>query len=132
VAGLRASAAEAGAAIAAAKTAGRRDTALSFDAVGLRRMLVEWYASDTARRAVDSILAPLDSLGPKRSETAIKTLQAYLDNQGSFSKTAKALHLHRNAVAYRLKRILEVLDVDLENPDERLILQLACRTRALV
>jgi sugar diacid utilization regulator len=132
VAGLRASAAEAGAAIAAAKTAGRRNTALSFDAVGLRRMLVEWYASDTARRAVESILSPLDSLGPKRGETAIKTLQAYLDNQGSLTKTAQALHLHRNAVAYRLKRILDVLDVDLEDPDERLILQLACRTRALV
>lgn len=132
VAGLRASAAEAGAAVAAAKTAGRKNVALSFDAVGLRRMLVEWYASETARRAVESILAPLDSLGPRRSETAIETLQAYLDNQGSLSKTAQALHLHRNAVSYRLKRILEVLDVDLDNPDERLILQLACRTRALV
>lgn len=129
--GLRASAAEARAAVAAARTSGRENVAVSFDAVGIRRMLLEWYASETARRAVESILAPLETLGPKRRAVAIRTLQAYLDNQGSLSRTAAALHLHRNAVAYRLKRIMEVLDVDLDDPDARLVLQLACRARAL-
>jgi DNA-binding PucR family transcriptional regulator len=46
-------------------------------------------------------------------------------------KTAERLHLHRNAVTNRLRSITELLDVDLEDPDQRLALQLACRARLL-
>jgi len=129
--GLRTSAAEAQAAVAAARAARRCNAPVSFDEVGLRRTLLEWLASDTARDAVDSILRPLDRLDPKRSRTAIQTLQAYLDNQGSLARTAEQLHLHRNAVAYRIRRIFETLEVDRDDPDARLLLSLACRARAL-
>ena len=56
-------------------------------------MLMEWYSSDTARAAVRDQLAPLEKLGPGRAETAIQTLAAYLDEQGSIVKTAQRLHL---------------------------------------
>jgi DNA-binding PucR family transcriptional regulator len=94
-------------------------------------MLIEWYSLDTAREAVRTLLAPLDQMGRKKSEVAIRTLAAYLDNQGSLSRAAKALHLHRNSVAYRIERIFELLEIDPEDPDERLLLQLACRARSL-
>ncbi|HEX7297547.1 MAG TPA: helix-turn-helix domain-containing protein [Solirubrobacteraceae bacterium] len=129
--GLLASAAEARAALAAARTTSRPNTAVEFDTVGLRRMLIEWYSVGTAREAVATLLAPLDKLGRRRSEVAIRTLGAYLDNHCSLSQTAKALHLHRNSVTYRLERIFKVLDVDPDDPDERLLLQLACRARSL-
>ena len=64
-------------------------------------------------------------------ETAIRTLAVYLDEQGSIIKTAQKLHLHRNAVANRLRNITELLDIDLDDPDQRLVLQLACRARLL-
>ncbi len=67
-------------------------------------------------------LAPLEELGPARGKTAIKTLAAYLDQQGSIYRTAEVLHLHRNAVTYRLRRITELLGVDLDDPDQRLAL----------
>jgi DNA-binding PucR family transcriptional regulator len=37
--------------------------------------------------------------------------------------------LHRNAVSYRINQVFSLLDVDPENPDDRLLLQLACRAR---
>jgi DNA-binding PucR family transcriptional regulator len=73
----------------------------------------------------------LERLGPARGETAIRTLAAYLDEQGSIVRTASVLHLHRNAVTYRLRRIIDLLGVDLDDPDQRLALQLACRARLL-
>jgi DNA-binding PucR family transcriptional regulator len=129
--GLRASAAEARGALLAARVAGRPSGVAAHDAVGVRRMLMEWYASDTARASVRDQLAPLEKLGPARAETAIQTLAVCLDQQGSIVKTAQKLHLHRNAVANRLRGITELLEIDLDDPDQRLALQLACRARLL-
>jgi sugar diacid utilization regulator len=129
--GLRASAAEARGALLAARAALKPAGVAAHDAVGVRRMLMEWYASDTARASVRDQLAPLERLGPARAETAIRTLAAYLDEQGSIVRTAQKLHLHRNAVANRLRGITELLELDLDDPDQRLALQLACRARLL-
>jgi sugar diacid utilization regulator len=129
--GLRASAAEARGALLAARAALKPAGVAAHDAVGVRRMLMEWYASDTARASVRDQLAPLEKLGPARAETAIRTLAAYLDEQGSIVRTAHKLHLHRNAVANRLRGITELLEMDLDDPDQRLALQLACRARLL-
>jgi DNA-binding PucR family transcriptional regulator len=129
--GLRASAAEARAALAAARAARTPAGVAAHDAVGIRRMLMEWYASDTVRASVRDQLAPLEKLGPGRADTAILTLATYLDEQGSVIRTAQKLHLHRNAVTNRLRGITDLLDVDLDDPDQRLALQLACRARLL-
>lgn len=129
--GLRASAAEARLALAEARATGKAEGVASHDAAGVKRMLMEWYASDTARASVRAQLAPLEQLGKPRGEIAIRTLATYLDQQGSIVRTAQALHLHRNAVTYRLRRITDLLGVDLDDPDQRLVLQLACRARLL-
>jgi DNA-binding PucR family transcriptional regulator len=109
----------------------RLNAAVAFDGTGLRRSPVEWYTSETAHDAVQAVLAPLTRLGDEKARTAIETLQAYLDHQGSLTRAAEALHLHRNAVAYRVKKIFALLDVDPDNPDDRLLLQLACRAQGL-
>jgi sugar diacid utilization regulator len=129
--GLRASAAEARIALVAARSSGKKDAVTVHDATGVQRMLMEWYATETARTSVQTQLAPLEQLGPKRGTAAIRTLAVYLDQQGSIVRTAKELHLHRNAVTYRLRRITELLGADLEDPDQRLAIQLACRARLL-
>jgi sugar diacid utilization regulator len=129
--GLRTTVAEARAALAAGHAGHRINVPTSFDQVGLQRTLIEWFASNTAREAVDSLLRPLDELGPDKSRIALRTLRAYLDNQGSATRAAAELHLHRNAIAYRVRRIFEVLDVDPGDPDAVLMLQLACRARSL-
>ena len=61
----------------------------------------------------------------------MRTLHAYLDERGSLVRCAERLHLHRNAVGYRMRAIREQLGVDLDDPDQRLALQLACRSRLL-
>jgi sugar diacid utilization regulator len=129
--GLRAAAAEARGAIIAARASGRPPGVTAHDATGVQRMLMEWYASETARTSVRVQLAPLEKLGAARAETAIRTLAAFLDEQGSIGRTAQRLHLHRNAVAHRMRRITTLLGANLDDPDQRLALQLACRARLL-
>jgi hypothetical protein len=55
--------------------------------------------------------------------------EVHLDDHGS--TTRAAAELHRNVIAYRVRRIFEVLRVDSEDPDVVLMLQFACRARSL-
>jgi sugar diacid utilization regulator len=129
--GLVASATEARAAATVARTTGRVNTTVPFDSVGLRRTLIEWYASDTAQEAVLTVLAPLLRLNAARGERLIQTLHVYLDQHCSLTRTAELLNLHRNAVRYRIDQAFEILEIDPDNSDDLLLLQLACRAREL-
>ncbi|HEX3930021.1 MAG TPA: helix-turn-helix domain-containing protein [Nocardioides sp.] len=129
--GLRASAEEARTALAAARLSEDPVSIATFDSLGLRRMLAEWLVTDTARDTVSDLLAPLDALGPQKATLLIDTLHAYLDERGSLKRAATRLNLHRNAVVYRMAQIATVLPTDLNDPDERFALQLACRARLM-
>jgi hypothetical protein len=129
--GLRVSAEEARTALAAARLSDDSVSVATFDSLGLQRMLAEWLVTDTARDTVSDLLAPLDALGQEKSAVAVQTLHAYLDERGSLQRAAARLHLHRNAVVYRMTHIRRVLQVDLDDPDERFAVQLACRARLM-
>src|SRR6185437_3898014 len=77
LAGLRASAAEARAALASSRTGGRRRIQ-RFDELGAHRLVADVLASEQARTAIADLLAPLDRLGGRRAEAAVGTLAAYL------------------------------------------------------
>jgi len=83
------------------------------------------YLLNTASAA--GLLAPLVKLGDAKAATAIETLRVYLDCWGSLARSGAVLHLHPNAVAHRMKRIRALLAADLDDPDQRLALQIACR-----
>jgi hypothetical protein len=126
--GLQESATQAATAASAARGWGRPWTAVHIDAVGLPPMLVDWLGSRAAQLSTQRLLAPFDALDDARAEAAVRTLSTYLDEHGSLTRSAERLHLHKNAVAYRMRRIREQLEgVDLDDPDRRLELQLACR-----
>ena len=125
--GLRTSATDARAALSVTRQARPQRDVVAIDALGLNRMLVEWYASDRTQASVDDLLAPLVELGPTAAEEAIRTLQAYLDHQNSPARAAEVLRIHRQTVNYRLNKISRQLGVDLSDPEQRLALQLACR-----
>lgn len=129
--GLRQSATEARIAAAGAGAQHTPWVVSVFDATGVSRVLSEVVSSWVGRRVVAELLAPLDALGPGKAATSVETLSAYLDTQGSLQETARLLHLHPNAVAYRVRRIREVTGYDLTDPDMRFALHLACRSRLL-
>ncbi|MFD9702937.1 helix-turn-helix domain-containing protein [Lentzea sp. NPDC059081] len=94
------------------------------DELGMSRVLLSWQHSADLRAYVDSMLAPIRRINGGQ---LLETLRTYLDNRSSVGLTAEALKLHRNTVTARLARIRELLDVDLDDPDERLAIAMACR-----
>lgn len=129
IGGLRQSAVEARAAVDLAEQTGRNGVITALDATGVHRVLADLWSSPLSRRIIRDMLAPLDDLGPAKAASAIETLTAYLDHQSSPKHSASVLHLHPNAVTYRIQRIEATLGVDLTDPDVRFGLHLACRMR---
>jgi sugar diacid utilization regulator len=129
--GLRQSATEARITAETAIASDRLGAVEVTDVTGLRRVLLDFYASPLSRALLDDILAPLDALGSQQSITAVRTLLAYLSNRNSLARAGEALTLHPNAVNYRVRRIEQALQLDLEDPDARFALELACRLRLM-
>jgi hypothetical protein len=93
------------------------------DGLGLEQLLLAWTGNDTFVPAARVILAPLRAGGGE----LLTTLSAYLDHESAVAPTAAALGLHRNTVATRIQRAQELLGVDMNDPEARLALHLACR-----
>ena len=55
------------------------------------------------------------------------TLRAYLDAMGDVVGAAKKISVHPNTFRYRLRRLVELFDIDVKNADERLVLELQFR-----
>ncbi|WP_371601443.1 PucR family transcriptional regulator [Pseudonocardia sp. Ae263_Ps1] len=65
-----------------------------------------------------------------RSGTGLaETLATFLDESGSWSRTAARLHLHVNTVRYRIGRVEELTGRDLGSFSDRVDLYLALRSR---
>lgn len=60
----------------------------------------------------------------------IPTLRAYLDSFGDIPRAARCANVHSNTFRYRLRRLVELSGIDLDDPDERLVVQLELRLGA--
>ena len=61
----------------------------------------------------------------------LDTLQVYFAQDKHLKKTAKNCHIHLNALSYRLKRIQEVANLNLSDPEVCFNLQLALKIRGI-
>ncbi len=62
----------------------------------------------------------------------ITTLEAFFACHGNLSQTAELLFVHRNTLLYRMNRINEIAQIDLDRPETRLALHLALTIRRLL
>ncbi|MDQ6825140.1 MAG: helix-turn-helix domain-containing protein, partial [Candidatus Eremiobacteraeota bacterium] len=74
---------------------------------------------------IDHLFGPLSKV--KGGETLKRVLLALAKNGFNLKQTAESLHIHTNTLRYRLARSLDVLKIDLDDPEVRFQLQLAVR-----
>jgi hypothetical protein len=83
----------------------------------------------SAQFIVDWLGILIDHDAAGRSEL-VETLSAFLENDGDYNDTSRALGIHRSTVRYRIHRIPELTQLDLHDPDTRLNLKVATRVLA--
>jgi purine catabolism regulator len=94
---------------------------------GLLASVADERLLDFARRH----LGPLVEHDRKRNSELVETLRAYLE-EGEQQAAARRLKIHPNTLRYRLDRIAEITDADLNDPETRLNLAVALRVQGLL
>lgn len=98
----------------------------SFASLGVYRLLFQLDGHEELAQFYQETLGPLLN-ADARDTSFIETLEGFFRCNGNLSETARAMHLHRNSLLYRLGRIEEILGRSLEDPEFRLSLQVALK-----
>jgi PucR family transcriptional regulator, purine catabolism regulatory protein len=96
-----------------------------FEDLGLHQLLGRLSDGPELSQFVETELGPLLERDAGRRSSLLQTLRAYLESGGSKAGAARALHLERRSVYYRLDRIEELLGKRLDEPATRLRLEVA-------
>jgi purine catabolism regulator len=129
-AGLRASFQEAERSLMVRKRLFGEGAASFFGDLGVYRLLLSVGTDELNSFYRDSIgrLADYDR---HHEGELLHTLEAMLQYP-ALAETAKALHVHRNTLLYRLQRIQEIANLNLDDGETRLTLHLALRADKVI
>lgn len=98
---------------------------LYFGSLSVYRLLFHLEDSPDLASFCDETLGPLIAYDKSQNTELVETLSAYFAHQTNLSRTAAALHVHRNTLLYRMTRIAEITHWDLDDSETRLAIQLA-------
>jgi len=98
--------------------------ALHYDDLGIHRVL---FALREHEGMVPPALQRMIAYDHEHGTEYVLTLAAYLRHMGRLRPAAAELGIHRNTLEYRVGRIAELAEMDLEDADNRLALELGVR-----
>ncbi|WP_371783623.1 PucR family transcriptional regulator [Streptosporangium subroseum] len=99
-----------------------------YSAVHFESLLLQ--LSDLVEAEEQSPTGPYERLlayDAEHGSELVATLRAYLDAFGDVNAASATVHVHANTFRYRLKRLTEIGELDLADPDARLTVMLQMR-----
>jgi PucR family transcriptional regulator, purine catabolism regulatory protein len=104
-----------------------------YDQLVLHRLLLPLLqAGPELANFVESELGDLIRYDQEHHSELLRTLDSYLQTNGSKAATADVLFLQRRSVYYRLTRIEQLLGRSIDTPDHRMRMYLALRAREVL
>ena len=99
---------------------GKEKKYMLFKNMGIYQLLAQINDDKQLLEFVPEGLLRLQAYDIHSNIDLLKTLSAYLANGGNARKTAEQLYVHYKTLQYRLDRIEEIAELDLENGETRL------------
>lgn len=116
-------------AITIGKKRGKREICFIED-LRLEEAFFEMAKMDIFREFVDETLLELKMHDEKYGTPFLETLKTLAEHHGARKETAETLFLHRNTLAYRIRRIEQLTGADLNDPDVLFQVNLAMKILA--
>src|SRR3984885_11886716 len=100
--------------------------------LGSFQLLLSLQDEEALRLFCDSILGPIEaSEGPYGGEL-MRSLEAFIEENGQWERAARRLYCHRHTLRYRIRRVEELTGRNLSSARDRIEFWLALRGRQLV
>lgn len=96
-----------------------------FDDLGSYTVLGGVKENPSTKIFIQKYLKDLYQLSNKQQIDLYETLRTYLTNNGNISKSAEDLFLHRSTLTYRLNKIKDEIEIDIDDSSEQFNLMLA-------
>ena len=97
-----------------------------FGGLGVYAVLFSQQNRLAIRELHDDCLADILKYDEERQGNLFQTLESYLKNDGSIQAVARETYVHRNTVAYRIRKIKQILQCDVTSQELRFTYMLAC------
>ncbi|MCB8942449.1 MAG: helix-turn-helix domain-containing protein [Ardenticatenaceae bacterium] len=100
---------------------------VEFGSLGVYRLLSALEDNPTVQSFARQIIGPLAEYDEQHRGSLVETVDAFFKHHGNISRTADSLYVHRNTLLYRLERIQELTNHDMDQSDMRLAMHLALK-----
>ncbi len=100
---------------------------VEFSSLGVYKLLGQLEEIPAVREFTNQVVGPLVEYDNKHNSTLVQTMDAYFAHHGNISQTAESLFIHRNTLLYRLDRIQELTQHDLNQSNMRMGIHLALK-----
>ena len=100
--------------------------------LGAFTLLLALQDDDALRAYSDNLLAPIERTDGEYGDELLRSLEAYIEQNGQWERAARELYCHRHTLRYRIRRIEELTGRDLSRANDRIELWLALRARELI
>jgi purine catabolism regulator len=117
---------------ASAMANGSAPPVASYRDLGAFQLLLSLQDDDALRLYCDSVLSPLEDATGEYGDELIRSLEAFIEQNGQWERAARELYCHRHTLRYRIRRVEQLTGRDLSSARDRIEFWLALRARELV
>lgn len=103
-----------------------------FDNLGIYKILCQDVLKTELEEFYNTTIYSLVQYDLKRGTELIKTLEVYFQYNGNLRKISEELFTHYNTILYRIQRIQEITNLDLNSQKDRLNLDVALKIKKIL
>lgn len=103
----------------------------SYQELGIYQFINELYKMRIRDQYQNYSIERLREYDKKHQSNLLITLKTYLECDNNVQEAAKVLHVHTNTLNYRLKRISEITDIDLKDPNQKITFYLDLKIESM-
>ena len=109
-----------------------RPRVATYKDLGSFQLLLSLQDDEALRLFCDSILGPIEAGDGHYGGELMRSLEAFIEENGQWERAAKRLYCHRHTLRYRIRRVEELTGRNLGSARDRIEFWLALRGRQLV
>ncbi len=113
-------------------TAMRVTQVATYRQLGSFQLLLSLQDDEALRLFCDSILGPIEASEGHYGGELMRSLEAFIEENGQWERAARRLYCHRHTLRYRIRRVEELTGRNLGSARDRIEFWLALRGRELV